>query len=48
LYVMLRVIVDLMLELGVLKVVFIHLLRILDWTDGMHIYTASGSNADGC
>jgi hypothetical protein len=35
-------------ELGVLKVVFIHFLRILDWTDGMHIYSASGSNADGC
>jgi hypothetical protein len=43
-------IVDLMLELelGVLKAVFIHLLRILDWTDGMHIYTESGNNADGC
>jgi hypothetical protein len=36
------------LELGVLKAVFIHFLRILDWTDGMHIYTASGSNADDC
>jgi hypothetical protein len=30
--------VDLMLELGVLKAIFIHLLRILDWTDGMHIF----------
>jgi hypothetical protein len=35
-------------ELDVLKAVFIHLPRILDWIDGMHIYSASGSNADGC
>jgi hypothetical protein len=46
----LMLIMDLMHEpeLGILKAVFIHFLRILDWTDGMHIYSASGSNADGC
>jgi hypothetical protein len=37
-------------ELDIFKAVFrvVHLPRILDWTDGMHIYSASGSNADGC
>lgn len=37
-------------ELDVFKAVFrvVHLPHILDWTDGMHIYSASGSNADGC
>jgi len=40
----LMLIVDLMheLELGVLKTLFIHFLRILDWTDGFEKYLPLG------